>query len=83
MNPQEDYYRIRLRGHLDPRWADWFNGFGMDYCDDDTVLSGPVVDQAVLHGVFAKIRDLGLVILFVENLIKYVEKDGFVSLNNK
>jgi hypothetical protein len=68
MKSQEDCYCIRVRGHLDQRWSDWFDGFKMEYCDDDTILISPIVDQAALHGVLAKIRDLGLTILLVENL---------------
>jgi len=61
-------YRVRVRGQLDQRWSDWFDGFQLVYHDDDTILTGPVADQAALHGVLAKIRDLGLPILLVENL---------------
>ena len=63
-----DLYRIRVRGRLAPRWSDWFDGFQMSYHNDETVLTGPVVDQSALHGVLAKIRDLGLPILLVENM---------------
>ena len=63
-----DLYKIRVRGQLDQRWSDWFNGFEMIYRDLDTILTGPVADQAALHGALAKIRDLGLRILLVENL---------------
>jgi hypothetical protein len=58
-----DIYRIQVRGHLDQRWAEWFDGFEMKSVDEDTVLCGSVPDQAALHGVLAKIRDLGLMIL--------------------
>ena len=68
MKIQTDFYRIRVRGHLDQRWADWFDGFNMKYIGEDTLLGGSVSDQAALHGVLAKIRDLGLPILFVVNL---------------
>jgi hypothetical protein len=61
-------YYIRVRGHLSQRWSDWFDGFQVSYCGGDTVLTGSVVDQAALHGALAKIRDLGLPILLVENL---------------
>ena len=67
-----DIYRIQVRGHLDQRWAEWFDGFEMKSVDEDTVLCGSVPDQAALHGVLAKIRDLGLMILLVENL----KRDG-------
>ncbi len=59
-------YLIRVRGALDRRWSDWFDGFTMTFHNGDTELTGPVSDQAALHGVLAKIRDLGLAILLVE-----------------
>ena len=59
-------YEIRLKGHLDPRWANRFEGLSLSYgSDGTTVLSGPVVDQAALHGVLRKVRDLGLPLLSV------------------
>ena len=61
-------YLIQVRGHLDQRWSDWFDGFEMKSVGEDTVLRGSVPDQAALHGVLAKIRDLGLPILLVVNL---------------
>ena len=61
-------YRIQVRGHLSQRWSDWFDGFQVSYCGEDTILTGTVADQAALHGALAKIRDLGLPILLVQNL---------------
>jgi hypothetical protein len=59
-------YEIRLKGHLDARWANRFEGLSLSYgSDGTTVLSGPVVDQAALHGVLRKVRDLGLPLLSV------------------
>ena len=69
------FYRIRVRGHLDRRWSDWFDGFELVYGDKDTILTGPVIDQAALHGMLAKIRDLGLSILLVEYLSREVKDD--------
>lgn len=62
------FYQIRIQGHLGSRWSAWFNGFRIVYEDDDTVLSGAVFDQAALHGILAKIRDLGLEILLVKKM---------------
>jgi hypothetical protein len=61
------FYEIRLRGHLDSQWADWFGGLTVALTDDgDTLLTGPVVDQAALHGLLRKVRDLGLTLLAVQ-----------------
>jgi hypothetical protein len=54
-------YRITVSGHLDPSWSEWFDGLAITNLDSgNTVLTGPIVDQAELHGLLAKIRDLGL-----------------------
>lgn len=57
-------YEIRLKGHLDDKWVDWFDGLTITREDNgETVLRGLVVDQAALHGVLRKVRDLGLPLL--------------------
>ena len=62
-------YEIRLRGRLDPRWAAWFDGMTLTTADDGTTaLRGPVTDQAALHGLLQKVRDLGLPLLSVTPL---------------
>ena len=54
-------YQIRIKGHLVPRWADWFGGLSITLEDNgETLLTGPVVDQAALHGLLRKVRDLGM-----------------------
>jgi hypothetical protein len=59
-------YEIRLKGHLDDKWADWFEGLSITREDNgETVLRGSVVDQAALHGVLRKVRDLGVPLLSV------------------
>ena len=59
-------YQIRVKGELDPKWSDWFDGFSIEpQADDETLLTGPVADQADLHGLLAKIRDLCLPLLSV------------------
>ncbi|MGH8969651.1 MAG: hypothetical protein ACRDV1_06840 [Actinomycetes bacterium] len=58
---EPEHYEIRLAGHLDQRWAEWFDGLTLTHqSDGTTVLHGPVVDQAALHGLLQKVRDLGL-----------------------
>ncbi len=59
-------YEIRIKGHLDDRWADWFGGMTITLEDNgDTLLTGPVVDQAALHGLLRKVRDLGMPLISV------------------
>ena len=59
-------YEIRLRGHLDSRWAAWFDGLSLtNESDGTTVIHGPVADQAALHGLLQKVRDLGLPLVSV------------------
>lgn len=60
-NPSQSMiYEIRIKGHLDHRWADWFEGLTITLEEDgDTLLTGPVIDQAALHGLLKKVRDLG------------------------
>ena len=53
-------YQIRVKGRLDSSWADWFDGFSITAEGVDTILVGAVTDQSALHGILAKINDLGL-----------------------
>jgi hypothetical protein len=59
------HYEIRVKGLLDAHWTDWFEGLGLRAEGDTTVIAGPVPDQAALHGVLARVRDLGLPLLAV------------------
>ena len=64
-----DKYRIQVRGHIADRWSDWLEGLAIQRQDDGTTeLIGPVVDQAALHGVIARIRDLGLPLMAVDHV---------------
>ena len=61
-----DRYEIRCKGHLAARWAAWFDGMSLTTTSDGiTVLEGPVVDQAALHGLLTKLRDIGLPLVSV------------------
>ena len=62
-------YEIRIKGHLDDRWTDWFGGLTITLeKNGDTLLAGPVVDQAALHGLLRKVRDLGMPLLSVKHV---------------
>lgn len=63
---QYQCYEIRLKGYLDDRWTEWFEGMTITLEEDgDTLLTGPVVDQAALHGLLKKVRDLGIALVSV------------------
>jgi hypothetical protein len=62
------YYTIKVEGCLDKKWADWFEGMEMNYEEEMTVLKGSVPDQAALHGLLARIRDLNLELISVERI---------------
>ena len=59
-------YQIRIIGHLGSQWTDWFEGLTVTLEEDgNTVLTGPVIDQAALHGLLKKVRDLGMPLISV------------------
>jgi len=62
-------YQIRIKGHLGHQWTDWFEGLTITLEDNgDTLLTGPVVDDAALHGLLKKVRDLGMPLLSVNRV---------------
>jgi len=61
-----EYYEIKIRGHLDPGWSDWFMGMKLTYLEEnETLLSGSLPDQTALHGLLERIRDLNLKLISV------------------
>lgn len=59
-------YEIRIKGHVDDRWADWFGGLTITLEDNgETLLSGQILDQSALHGILRMVRDLGMPLLSV------------------
>lgn len=79
---EQTNYQIRVKGNLEPKWSDWFDRFVIvAQPHDETLLTGQVADQAALHGLLAKLRDLGLPILSLECLEAKNMNDG--TLNNQ
>lgn len=67
--PEPIGYQIRVQGHLGVQWADWFEGLTITLEDNgDTLLTGPIVDQAALYGLLKKVRDLGMPLIAVNVL---------------
>jgi hypothetical protein len=64
-----NWYEIRVQGRLDQCWSEWFDGLSITYdADDNTVLRGPLIDEAALHGVLIKVRDLAVPLLAVQRV---------------
>ncbi len=58
-------YQVRIKGHLDADWADWLGGPTLTLDEGDTLLTGPKLDQAALHGLLKKVRDAGLTLISI------------------
>jgi hypothetical protein len=72
---QATIYQIRIEGHLSHQWSDWFDSLTITLeSNGDTLLSGPVVDQAALHGLLKKVRDLGMRLISV-NCVEPCQSD--------
>ena len=68
-DPNNSIYEIKITGHLNKSWADWFDGFTFIHeADGSTALTGKISDQAALHGILKKIRDLGLPLLSINQI---------------
>jgi len=69
MDEGPEVYEIRVEGHLGPGWSEWFEGLAVAPLDNgQTLLTGPVVDQAALHGLLVKVRDLNLKLVSVRRV---------------
>jgi hypothetical protein len=69
-------YQIRIAGHLPPQWTEWFEGLTVAREDTgETLLSGPVIDQAALYGLLKKVRDLGLPLISVNQVSIHSQKE--------
>jgi hypothetical protein len=81
-------YEIRVEGHLSPQWTDWYEGLTITLEEDgNTLLTGPVIDQAALHGLLKKVRDLGLPLVSVVQVQihethQYHSKKGVIKMNS-
>ena len=74
-------YQIRIKGHLSSRWLDWFDGLAITLEEDgNTLLNGPLIDQAALHGILKKVRDLGMPLLSVNSVGPGLEDASEVKL---
>jgi hypothetical protein len=77
-DPGFGLYEIRLAGHLHERWATWFDGLTLSHqTDGTTVVRGPVADQAALHGLLQRVRDLGLSLISVTQISDLGDQAGF------
>jgi hypothetical protein len=72
-------YQVKVRGEIDERWSDWFNGMEVASEGDATTLTGPVVDQAVLRGMLTKLWDLNLTLLSVNPIEAVADVEGGAS----
>jgi len=62
------FYEIQVKGYLDARWNELFEGMSIDWRDNVTTISGEVADQAALHGLLARVRDYGLVLISIRSV---------------
>jgi hypothetical protein len=82
-DPGSGQYEIRVRGHLESRWASWFDGMTLtNESDGTTRIRGPVIDQAALHGVLHRLRDTGLPLISVTQLDPSITESTPASTRN-
>ncbi len=80
---QSPVYQIRIEGHLGQQWMDWFDGLTITLEENgDTLLTGPVIDQAALHGLLKKVRDLGMSLVSISR-VQFNETHPYRSKKEK
>lgn len=78
-NKTQEVYQIRVKGRLDQNWSSWFDNMALTFENGLTTISGTVADQAALHGLLAKIRDLGLTLIEVRQIAPGKEDERAVE----
>lgn len=78
-NNTQEVYQIRVQGRLDPSWSEWFDNMTLTFAQGETTISGAVADQAALHGLLTKVRDLGLTLLDVHRVEPQTNKSELKS----
>ena len=84
-NPKTDpeqtmIYQIRIKGHLGSQWSDWFEGQTITLEDNgDTLITGPVIDQAALYGLLKKVRDLGMPLISINRTVQIRKKHLYIQ----
>ena len=66
--PEPPIYHIKIKGHLDVHWAEWFDGMTITYINQNTLLSGPIIDQSALQSILSKIGSLNLTLISVNQI---------------
>jgi len=77
MSSTKEFYQIRVKGRLDPSWSSWFDNMTLTFAQGETIISGAVADQAALHGLLTKVRDLGLTLIDVRRVEPEEEQQNF------
>ena len=77
MQKTKSIYQIKVKGHLPDNWSDWFDGFEIENLPTpETLITGEIVDQATLHGILQRIRDLGLTLIEVKKVEQHKKGDS-------
>jgi len=81
-NNTKELYQIRVKGRLDQSWSSWFDDMTLTFAQGETTISGAVEDQAALHGLLAKVRDLGLTLIDVRRIERKDEQQNYSNGEN-